>query len=182
MKKLNFKDVFVPTLALFLICAIVTALLAVTNNATAPMIADIQKKNQDEACQKVLPAASAFQESEIEYNGNKYTFYLGTDAEGATVGCVIITTAKGYGGDISVMTGIAISGEVTGVQILSMNETPGLGANAKKDSFLSQYTGKSSELKVKKDGGDIDSLTGATITSRAVTAAVSEAIAIHDSI
>ena len=182
MNKLNFKEVFIPTIALFLICAITTALLAITNDITSPMIADIQKKNQDEACRTVLPSASSFTESTVEYNGNTYTFYLGADSNNTVVGCVIITSAKGYGGDISVMTGLSLDGAVTGVQILSMNETPGLGANASKESFLSQYNGSSEVMSVTKDGGSIDSLTGATITSRAVTQAVNEAIEVHNSL
>lgn len=177
MKKLDFKEVFIPTLALFLICTIVTALLAVTNSVTAPLIADIQKQKQDESCRKVLPAASSFIQDSSDPN-----FYIGMDANDTTVGCVIITSAKGYGGDISVMTGISLSGEVAGVQILSMNETPGLGANAQKESFLSQYNGSTESMSVSKDGGEIDSLTGATITSRAVTEAVNKALEIHSNL
>ena len=92
---------------------------------------------------------------------------------------VITTVANGYGGKIEVMTGIQTDGEVSGVNILSMEETPGLGARGKEDGFLRQYRGYNSpNLAVSKDGGEINALSGATITSRAITRAVGEAIEI----
>ena len=94
---------------------------------------------------------------------------------------VITTVANGYGGKIEVMTGIRSNGEVSGVNILSMEETPGLGARGKEDSFLRQYKGTDNpNLAVSKDGGGINALSGATITSRAITKAVNEAIVISN--
>ena len=75
------------------------------------------------------------------------------------------------------VVGVDLAGTVTGVSIVSMAETSGLGDNAKKESFRSQFVGGSGQLAVTKDGGTIDALTGATVTSRAVTSGVNTAIA-----
>ena len=96
-------------------------------------------------------------------------------------GYVITTTDKdGYGGDIQVSVGIQSDGTVTGVSFLSLSETAGLGMKAKEPSFYEQYVGKNpTKFAVSKDGGDgeqIDALSGATITSRAVTGAVNAAL------
>lgn len=76
------------------------------------------------------------------------------------------------------VVGVGTDGTVTGVSIISMSETSGLGANASKESFRGQFVGKSGELAVSKDGGEIDALTGATITSRAVTSGVNTALVV----
>ena len=92
------------------------------------------------------------------------------------------TGASGYGGTVSVMTGIDAEGSITGVVILSHDETPGLGANATKSSFLDQYLQPAPEggLSVVKyqtpSDGQIEAMTGATVTSTAVTNAVNQAI------
>ncbi len=91
-------------------------------------------------------------------------------------GYVIEVTPSGFGGTIDMVVGVKTDGTVAGVEIISMSETSGLGANASKESFRSQFVGKSGDLAVTKDGGDIDALTGATITSRAVTQGVNTAL------
>ena len=101
------------------------------------------------------------------------------DKDGNVLGSVVVNVAKGYGGDISVMTGVDKDGKVTGVNILSHSETAGLGANAVKESFRDQFVGLVKGITVSKDKpgeNSIDALTGATVTSRAVTKAVNAAI------
>lgn len=165
-------DILKPTAILTAICAIVTLLLAGTNALTMGRIAANAEKKAAESRAKVLAAAEYVKLSE---DGS---VYQAVGEDGTVAGFVITTHASGYGGDIEVMTGINTSGEITGVNILSMEETPGLGARAKEDAFLRQYGGlASSTLAVNKDGGEIDALSGATITSRAVTKAVNEAVA-----
>ena len=93
-------------------------------------------------------------------------------------GYVVEVTPSGFGGTIDMVVGVGTDGTVTGVSIISMSETSGLGANASKESFRSQFVGKSGVLAVSKDGGEIDALTGATITSRAVTSGVNTALVV----
>ena len=128
--KLDWKEVVKPTAVLFVICAVVSAALAGTNLVTKDRIAQQAEETAQQSRQIVLPEAEEFSEQEGYYTGS-----IG----GETVGYVFETEAKGYGGTVSVMTGISAEGSVTGVVILSHEETPGLGANAEKEDFLQQY-------------------------------------------
>jgi electron transport complex protein RnfG len=83
---------------------------------------------------------------------------------------------NGFGGAIDMVVGIDNNGAVTGISIIKMSETSGLGTNAAKPSFKDQYIGGTGNFAVNKDGGEIDALTGATITSRAVTRGVNSAV------
>lgn len=167
----SFAQIGKPTLILTAICTIVTLLLALTNLLTIDKIAANAEKKAAESRFKVLEAADY---KPVSDDGSVYQAF---DADGSVIGVVVTTKASGYGGTIEVMTGITSDGKVSGVNILSMEETPGLGAKAKEDKFLVQYKGfADSSLAVSKDGGEIDALSGATITSRAVTKAVNEAI------
>jgi len=87
---------------------------------------------------------------------------------------------EAYGGDIKITVGIKNDGTVSGISILSISETAGLGMRATEPAFYKQYEGKQTDrFVVSKDGGDgepIDALSGATITSRAVTGAVNAAL------
>ena len=105
------------------------------------------------------------------------------DESGNTIGYIVSSTSKeGYGGNISISVGFDMSGNITGVSILSISETAGLGMEAKDESFLNQYkaqAGTDDLYVVNKsdsaDGINIDALSGATITTKAVTKAVNAA-------
>ena len=104
----------------------------------------------------------------------------GKDAQGKTVGYCIKVEPSGFGGKISMMVGIGTDGEIQGVKITSMSETPGLGAKAD-DNWLSQFTGKKANISVIKSGtakdSEINAISGATITSKAVAEGVNIASA-----
>jgi Na+-translocating ferredoxin:NAD+ oxidoreductase subunit G len=103
------------------------------------------------------------------------TYYVSKE-KGTVNGIAFETSSdKGYAGLIRIMVGIRPSGEVTSIEILEQKETPGLGSKIIEDRFRDQYKGKSlanAKWKVKKDGGDFDQISGATISPRAVTNAV----------
>lgn len=171
--KLDAKSILAPTGILFLICVVVAAALAGANLLTAEQIERQQLLKAEESRKIVLGAAESFEEQEGYYKGL---------AGGQTVGYVFETEAKGYGGSVRVMTGIGQAGEITGIVILSHGETPGLGANAEKEEFRAQFQQAAPEdgLKVVKfqapGEGEVEALTGATITTRAVSDAVNLAI------
>ncbi len=176
MKKFSFKSVGIPAIVLFLIAAICTAILALTNNVTAGKIAENNAKAEIEARSRVFTQAKSFSDVK-DINGNVYVEAL--DENGNLIGYVFTTSSKGYGGEIKVMTGIALDGKVTGMDILSIAETAGLGMNAKKDDFKNQYKDNTGAFEVVKNGAgenQIQALTGATITSQAVTDAVNVAV------
>lgn len=99
---------------------------------------------------------------------------------GKTIAYVVPAEAKGYGGTIEMLAGIGTDGKVLDFSILSSNETPGLGQNASKESFRSQFEGKSLKnlvvVKDPSDKEDIQAMTGATISSSAVTEGIREAV------
>lgn len=180
--KLNPKEILRPALSLFIICLIVTALLAGTNLVTASLIEEQNLKTAETARKAVCPEADTFEKGDEE--GSYYLAKKGDDL----VGYIFTTEASGYGGALQVMTGIRSDGTITGTSILSINETPGLGMNAKKDSFRDQYLQAAPEngFTVITSGsagdGQISAMTGATITSRAVTNAVNEAIELYQQV
>lgn len=175
------KQILIPALSLFLICAITSLLLAAANEATRGPIAELQAQTALAAQQTVLPTAASFEEKTAA-DGTAYA--QGLDASGQTVGYVFTTSSSGYGGLIKVMTGVDNGGAITGVELLEISETAGLGMNAQKESFRDQFQGLSGSIGVAKSAageGEITALTGATITSRAVTNAVNQALALYQS-
>jgi len=178
--KLNAKEILKPTLVLFLICLLTTLALAGTNLLTKDQIAHQEQLAEEASRQVVLPQAKTFKEAD--------GYYIGKTDGGEPAGYIFVTEAKGYGGTIKVMTGISASGSVTGVTILSHSETVGLGANVEKEPFRVQYN-----QAVPSDGftvlkstaageGQISAVTGATISSNAVTKAVNEAVTLYQEI
>lgn len=101
---------------------------------------------------------------------------MSTDRDRYIIGYVAVASSKGYGGDVQIMIGVDLELKITGIEILDQSETAGLGANCENRTWLSQFVGQSGTLAVSKDGGDIDAITAATITSRAVTSAVNKAL------
>lgn len=180
-KDFGFKSIVLPAIVLLLTAGIITALLAGTNFITKDKIAEQNTKKQIETLQTVLPAFDKYEEGTSK-NGKQY--YTAKANDGTVIGYAFITSNNGYGGEVSVMTGITSDDKIFGVAILEHGETPGLGANATKEDFRNQYKDISTEnnLAVKKDGGTIDAVTGATITSRAVTNSVNDAIAIYNEV
>lgn len=175
---------------LLLICAISAGLLGATYSVTKEPIAQHAEQASIEANKAVCPSADSFKELNLSGFQSKpgwdasfadITDALQAQKGGKTVGYVVKVNGSGYGGTIAMTVGLDLAGEYTGVSIDSMNESPGLGTKAKDDAFKGQYTGKSSaqELAVTKNDtandNEIKAITGATITSKAVTSAINVA-------
>ncbi len=181
MKKFSVSDIIKPTVVLLIICLVSSLLLALTNQVTAPKIETLAKETELKTRQEVLPAAASFEEAK---QGDA-DYCIGKDASGNIVGFVFITVTKGYGGDVKVMTGVTNEGKVAGIQILELSETAGLGMRAKEESFLQQFKDKISSIGVVKNNpreNEIQALTGATITSKAVTLAVNDALDLFNTV
>lgn len=186
------KEIIKPAVTLFLICAIITALLAAVYGVTAPIIAAREASDTQAALSKVLPDADAFGEpataaslaaSGMTVPDSVQMVYQGTKA-GAPAGMVVEVAPRGYGGAITMLVGIGSDGLVTRVEITSMNETPGLGTKAKDEAFHAQFAGlrngtPPAVVKTgRKNAGEIDAISGATITSKAVAKGVADALAL----
>ena len=161
------------TVTLLAISAACALLLGLVNVITAPRIAEAQVAKTNAAMAEVLPTDGEYLPVEFDTTGTIVTavYAAGDD------GYVVEVAPSGFGGNITMMVGVDMNGACTGVSIVKMSETAGLGANASKDWFREQFVGLTGTVKVTKDGGVIDSLTGATITSRAVADGVTAALA-----
>lgn len=157
------------TVTLFLITAVVAGLLGFVNYLTADKIAADQAQRARQAMEEVLPA-SDYEELQADMEGITAAYRAG-DA-----GFVVRVSASGFGGAIDMMVGVSTDGRVTGVSIISHSETASLGANCTREDFRQQYLDAAGSLAVTKDGGTIEALTGATVTSRAVTDGVNLAL------
>ena len=174
--KKNREDIIKPVGVLLAICIIIPLALSVTNKVTVKKIAELEAANSKKNMQSLIDADN-FEECE---NG-EITYYAAING-GKTAAYIFTESAKGYGGNVSVMTAVKPDGTVAGVAILDVSgETPGLGQNAAKESFFSQYIGLKKGVSVLKNGAkaennEVDAVTGATITSTAVTRAVNKAL------
>jgi Na+-translocating ferredoxin:NAD+ oxidoreductase subunit G len=166
---------------LTLICLISGALLAFVNGATYERIAAVAEMRATAAAAKVLPPHESILDAvSLEHGGIQYRVRPAQTAEGQLAGfAVAFATSAGYGGEIRMMLGISPEGQTTGLVILpGHKETPGLGAKITEAGFLARFKDKSlanSIWKVRKDGGEIDEITAATVSSRAVTEAIQAA-------
>ena len=185
------KDMFKLGLNLLIISAVAALLLALTNSVTASTIAQRNEQANAEARKLVLESAQDFEEvKDVKTDNSKGVevseIYEAKDASGNTVGYTLKVLPSGYGGTIELMVGIdSAKGQVSGINVVSNSETAGLGAKSTDPEFSDQYKGKPlEELSVLKNGtpGDteIKAISGATITSTAVTNGVDVAIEVYN--
>ena len=182
--KQNKNDIIKPVAVLLAICIIIPLALSLTNKITKDKIAELDEKNSRETMVDLIEADNF---TECEFGENEFNYYTAVK-DGNIIGYIFKTAEKGYGGDVSVMTAVNTDGTVKSVAILDVsNETPGLGQNAAKESFYSQYADKKSGISLVKNGAESDknevnAVTGATITSTAVNKAVNTALKQFESV
>ena len=167
-------------LVLGLTCLLCSAVLGGAYALTKePIDAAVAAKTQ-QAVAQVLPHFSSVE----EFSGDVH-YFKATDGE-VLVGYAIESTVVGFGGNLTLMVGVTADGTVYNTSVLSHSETPGLGAKCSTDQkFMDQWRGfdpSVKKLSVKKDGGDVDAITASTITSRAYTLAVENALATFNEI
>ena len=160
-------------LVLGLTCLLCSAVLGGAYVLTKEPIESAAVAKTNAAIAQVLPHFE-----EVVYN-EEGRYYTATDGD-VVVGYAIETTTVGFGGPLSLIVGVTPDGVVYNTSVLSHAETPGLGAKCTTDSkFMDQWRGFDPSIKklsVKKDGGDVDAITASTITSRAYTLAVQNAL------
>ena len=165
------------SLTLLAITAAVALVLAGINSITAPWIQRNKEEKMRLAMEEVLPGAENLESVAFtDETGLVKTVYASDD------GFVVEVEPSGFGGTITMMVGILPDGTVNGISIVSHTETAGLGSVAGADTsageaFRNQFVGQSGSVSVTKDGGSMDAITGATITSRAICDGVNAALA-----
>ena len=163
-------------ITLLLITSVVAALLAGVNSVTAPKIAQLKAEKLQKAINEVLPGGG----DSVEFTDNSgwVSAVYASDSGYA----VEVTPTTGFNGAITMMVGIDNDGKVLGISVVTQTETAGLGAVAAAttsagEAFRGQYVGLSGSVSVTKDGGEVEAITGATITSRAICDGVNAALA-----
>ena len=161
-------------LTLLIITAVVAAVLAGVNSITAPAIAALKAQKTQEAIELVLPGGG----DEVDFPATA----LVSKVYASDTGYAVEVTPGGFDNTITMMVGVDTEGKVLGISIISHTETAGLGAVAAAgtpagEAFRAQFVGTSGSVAVTKDGGAMDAITGATITSRAVCSGVNAALA-----
>lgn len=152
------------------ICACSGLLLSAVYKLTEKRIEKQKILEERLASQEVLPEATTFKKEKREGETIEIGF-----RDGKKVGEVYLVTTRGYSGEIKLKVGVDLEEKITGIKILESLETPGLGAKIKEKKFLEQFKGKEKDglyLKKKEPSGEIDSITGATISSSAVVDAI----------
>ena len=161
-------------LTLLAITAVVAAALAGVNSITAPAIAELNAQKTQEAIELVLPGGG---EEMADFPATA----LVSKVYAGDAGYAVEVTPGGFDNTITMMVGVDTEGKVLGISIISHTETAGLGAVAAAgtpagEAFRGEFVGASGSVSVTKDGGDVEAITGATITSRAVCVGVNAAL------
>ena len=183
-------------LMLFLISAIAAGILAFSNGVTHDIIIATEEaaSSGPEVAGAVIPGAVGFENMDsslIEKISSENEKFVDArtviDESGNQVGYAVrsFSPVPGYGGDIEVFVGISMDGEVAGVKVLSLKETPGLGTNVEKPDFQSQFIGKPADtdlvvVKVPPSAdNEVAALAGATFSSASFNSAVNNAMSIY---
>jgi len=180
------KETIRLPLILGLTTIIAAGALALVSNVTTPKIEAQRAKELRESLAEALPEAAKGVLVPVKNKSGEIEYYIGYAHPDTTglVGYVVMAHGTGYSSTIETLVGVDTSGVIRGLKILFQQETPGLGAKIQeirygesKPWFQVQFINKSYDrLAVDKDGGEIRSVTGATISSRAVTNSVRKAI------
>ena len=168
-------------LCLGVTCLLCSAILGVAYAVTEKPIREAAAAKTSRSIGEVLPAFTSVE----EITDGDVTYFKAM-ADDAVVGYAIRSTVSGFGGPLTLLVGVTADGKVYNTSVLSHSETPGLGAKCTTDQkFMAQWKGLDpsvATLSVKKDGGSIDAITASTITSRAYTQAVANALDVFRSI
>lgn len=184
-------------LILFLFCAIAAGILAFSNDVTHDIILETEElaSSGPDVAEAVIPGSVGFESldssliEKISSENEKFVDAKAVlDESGTKVGYAVrtLSTVVGYGGDIELFVGISADGEVAGIKVLSLKETPGLGTNVEKPDFQAQFVGKSvdTEIVVVKlppsADNEVSALAGATFSSVSFNSAVNNAMSIYN--
>jgi len=159
------KDYIKFSSVLGIICLIAGAFLSLVHSVTEPEIQKQARLAEIRSLKNVIPELADYKET----TADGYKIFTVFDEQGRIIGYTFLCEAKGYSSTIKIMVGIDAQGNIKGVDIVSQNETPGLGSRIKEADFLSGFKGRSPE-----DVQEVDTISGATISSRAVIEAVKE--------
>jgi electron transport complex protein RnfG len=191
------REILKMIVVLTLFCVGAAGILSQVYNVTKGPIAEAKAEEIRRSIRAVLPAYDNKADEEfiekkigVDKKGNDIIrkIYMGKQEDRLVGRAFVVIAPDGYSGNIEIMMGVDPEGKITGIEIIAHAETPGLGAKILKEET---WSGKGSgpgglvgktlanKLKVKKDGGEIDQITGATISPRAIVKAVKKGLEFH---
>ena len=163
------------TATLLSICAVVALLLGIVNSVTEPIIRRMQEEKTAAAMAMVLQAGSY---DKVDFQYENVTAMYHAMAGDKQIGYVVEVTTGGFGGSMSLVVGVDMDGKVTGVSVTDHAETKNIGTKVTDDGdVLSRFIGMSGTITVNSGSNRFDGISGATVTSKAVTAGVNTALA-----
>lgn len=180
------RDGIRMVITLVVICLVAGLSLAAVHGQTAPIIAAQEAKALQDGLAKVVPGAAAFEQVSKEALSGAdpavKNAWAALDGSGKPVGLVVESAPTGYGGPIRMLVGVSTEGRLIKVEVLSAaGETPGLGSKAVEPTFVKQYEGMQAGVNLVKGkapkGNEVQAVTGATISSKAVTDGINAALA-----
>ncbi|RKY33302.1 MAG: hypothetical protein DRP74_00265 [Candidatus Omnitrophota bacterium] len=159
------KETLKYSAVLFSICFFAAILLSAVASITQPIIEETKAEQENNAIKEVMPQARGIEKVEEE----GLVYYKAKDFSGNNIGYVFISEAKGYSSVIRAVVSITPEGEIIAVKVLEQNETPGIGTQITEEKFLSRFKGK-------KALDNIDSISGATVSSSALIDSVKQTL------
>lgn len=160
-----------PVIVLVTICLVAGVLLGVVHSVTAPVADAVAQERAEQTYRSLVPDAAAFSPMDCDVDGVT-ALLAAQDGGGQTIAYVVVAQSKGYSDQVPIAVAFDLSGNVSAIAAMSNSETPGLGTRVAEDSFIGQFRGLGTD-EVTTD--DIDTITGATISSKAVIAAFNHA-------
>lgn len=159
------NTIYTQVAVLTLILVSATALLAVTNNYTEPIIKENQKEEFNKKLREIFPDT----EETENVNDDYYKVY---DSQDKLLGYAVVSSEYGYQSDVKLLVGFEKKGKIDKIVILEQGETPGLGTKITRESFIDQFSGLTREsTTLSENGGEVDAISGATISSTAAVEA-----------
>jgi len=167
------------SIVLMLVCAVAAGLLSLVNDVTKVKIEENNRIEMEKKRQKVIPDATRFEEKLV----SGHSYYVAYDSSGKGIGAAFQVEPRGYGGLIHITMGVSRDDTLLGIAMskLDQTETPGLGMKITRTKFKKQFKNKKKkQIALRKNGGDIDAVTAATISSTAVVRGVSAGFTMYE--
>ena len=167
-----------PVLVLLLICLVAGALLGWVHDLTAPVAEANEQEKARLIYEELVPDAESFEELNCSVEGCTAAL-AAQDAQGNTVAYVIVAQSKGYGGQVPIAVAFGPEGNVLSITAMANDETPGLGTKVANESYIGQYVDQPAQPLT---ADDVDLISGATISSKAVLAAFNCAVEAYEEV
>ncbi|MDD5195427.1 MAG: FMN-binding protein [Candidatus Omnitrophica bacterium] len=156
------KEIIKYGIILAVICIVASGALAGVYSITKTKIITQAQAEEEAGLKQVIPQAIRFEEVK---QGNETAYYKAYDAGGLVLGVAFKVSAKGYSSTIDTIVGMKLDGTIIAIKVLNQNETPGLGSRVAEDEFTGRFAGKT-------DVSGVDTISGATISSKSVIESV----------